>query len=144
MKKVIPILTCLWLLFALTGCQRENALAIESYTWNMRFAAYGTEDPQNVVAVGQEDPAYPNADRLTVTLTARNGTLTVTDCSTEKTYTGSYTAESKNRDGIIYRITVNETVGFATVSYTADTDGRRMPTCPVRIGEWSIYFYADS
>ena len=82
MKKIISIFLMLIFTFALSACNSDE-FAIEDYEWKMRTVMRNDiEVAQNedelVVAVGEADELYPDAEIVDLTLTAKNGEITVT------------------------------------------------------------------
>ena len=46
----------------------------------------------------------------------------------------------KTPDGIIYEIVIDGKEGAATVSPTEHYEGKDVPTLPINMGEYSVYF----
>ncbi len=95
MKKAISILMMLSFAFSLSACNSDQ-IAIEDYEWKMRTVMRNDiEAAQNedelVVAVGEADELYPDAEIVDATLAAKDGEITVTDTTNSKTYSGTYT-----------------------------------------------------
>lgn len=144
MKKIISILIMLSFTFTLSACNSDQ-IAIEDYEWKMRTVMRNDiEAAQNedelVVAVGEADELYPDAEIVDVTLTAKDGEITVTDTTNSKTYSGSYTVSQKTPDGTDYEVTIDGVTGYATVAPTEYYDGSEIPTLPINIGGYSVYF----
>ena len=144
MKKIIPIFLMLIFTFALSACNSVE-FAIEDYEWKMRAVMRNDiEVAQNedelVVAVGEADELYPNAEIVDITLTAKDGEITVTDATNSKTYSGTYTVRQKTPDGTDYEVTIDGVSGHATVAPTEYYDGSEIPTLPINIDGYSIYF----
>lgn len=97
-----------------------------------------------VVALAVADEAYPDAKTVELTLTAKSGTLTLTDVTNNKSYTGSYTVIGATADGTNYEITLEGKTGYATASTTKYSDGTQKATLPITLGEYSLYFYANN
>src|SRR5699024_8864969 len=103
MKKIISIFLMLIFTFALSACNSDE-FAIEDYEWKMRTVMRNDiEVAQNedelVVAVGEADELYPDAEIVELTLTAKNGEITVTDTTNNKTYNGTYKVSQETPDG---------------------------------------------
>ncbi len=144
MKKIIPIFLMLIFTFALSACNSVE-FAIEGYEWKMRAVMHNDiEVAQNedelVVAVGEADELYPNAEIVDITLTAKDGGITVTDVTNSKTYSGTYTVMQKTPDETDYEVTIDGVSGHATVAPTEYYDGSEIPTLPINIDGYSIYF----
>lgn len=144
MKKIIPIFLMLTLTFTLSACN-SNKIAIEDYEWKMRTVMRNDiEAAQNedefVIAVGETDELYPDAEIVDLTLTAKDGEITVTDTTNSKTYSGTYTVMQKTPDGTDYEMTIDGISGYATVAPTGYYDDPEIPTLLINIGDYSIYF----
>ena len=143
MKKVISVLLTLIFIFALSACGGD-AVAIEDYEWKMRTVMRNDiEVAQNedelVVAVGEEDDIHPNAKIVDLKLVAKDGTITVTDVTNNKTYSGTYKVQRKTPKGTDYEVMIDGIKGYATVSPTEYYDGSEVPTLPINLGEYSLY-----
>ena len=144
MKKIISIFLMLTFTFALSACNSDE-FAIEDYEWKMRTVMRNDiEVAQNedelVVAVGEADELYPDAEIVDLTLTAKNGEITVTDTTNNKTYNGTYKVSQETPDGTDYEVTIDGVSGNATVAPTGYYDDPEIPTLPINIGNYSIYF----
>ena len=130
--------------FALSACNSDE-FAIEDYEWKMRAVMRNDiEVAQNedelVVAVGKTDELYPDAEIVDLTLTAKDGEITVTDTTNNKTYNGTYKVSQETPDGTDYEVTIDGVSGNATVAPTGYYDDPEIPTLPINIGNYSIYF----
>ena len=144
MKKVISLFLMLVLVFALSACSGD-VMAIEDYEWKLRTVMKNDiEAAQNegelVVAVGEEDDIYPNAKIVDINLVAKDGTITVTDTTNNKTYSGTYKVQKKTPKGTDYEVTIDGIKGYATVAPTEYYDGSEVPTLPINLGEFALYF----
>lgn len=144
MKKIVSILFVLMLVFTLSACD-SDVLAIEDYEWKMRVVIRNDiEAAQNndefYVAVGKDDNIYKNAKIVELKLVAKNGVITVTDATNNKTYSGSYKVLKKTPKGTNYEVTIDGIKGFAAVAPTEYYDGSEVPTLPINLGEYSIDF----
>lgn len=144
MKKIISIFLMLTFTFALSACNSDE-FAIEDYEWKMRAVMRNDiEVAQNedelVVAVGEADELYPDAEIVDLTLIAKDGEITVTDTTNNKTYNGTYTIMQKTPDGTDYDMTIDGVSGYATVAPTGYYDDPEIPTLPINIDGYSIYF----
>lgn len=144
MKKIISALFVPLVAFACSACCADVA-AIEDYEWKMRtIMSNDAEAAQNqdelVVAVGQADELYPDAEIVDLTLTANDGEITLTDATKGKTYGGTYEAMQETPQGTDYEIIIDGTTGYATVAPTEYYNGSEIPTLPINIGGYSLYF----
>lgn len=144
MKKIISIFLMLIFTFALSACNSDE-IAIEDYEWKMRTVMRNDiEVAQNedelVVAVGEADELYPDAEIVDLTLTAKDGEITVTDTTNNKTYNGTYTIMQKTPDGTDYEVIIDGVSGNATVAPTEYYNNQETPTLPINIDGYSVYF----
>ena len=144
MKKIISLLLMLILVFTLSACNGD-VVAIEDYEWKMGAVMRNDiEAAQNedelVVAVGEEDDVHPNAKIVDLKLVAKDGSITVTDATNNKTYSGTYKVQQKTPKGTDYEVTIDGIKGYATVAPTEYYDGSEVPTLPINLGEFSLYF----
>ncbi len=144
MKKIISIFLMLTFTFALSACNSDE-FAIEDYEWKMRAVMRNDiEVAQNedelVVAVGETDELYPDAEIVDLTLTAKDDEITVTDASNNKTYSGTYTVKQKTPDGTDYEVTIDGVSGYSTVAPTEYYNNQEIPTLPININGYSVYF----
>ena len=115
---------------------------IEDYEWKMRTIMHGEDNQVVVDAVGEDDPAHPEAKIIEMTLVAKDGKITITDVSNNKTYEGTYTVSGRNPEGTDYHITIDGKSGYAAVAMTTYADGSEEPTLPISLDGYSMYFYA--
>ena len=144
MKKIISLLLMLILVFTLSACNGD-VVAIEDYEWKMGAVMRNDiEAAQNedelVVAVGEEDDIHPNAKIVDLKLVAKDGSITITDATNNKTYSGTYKVQEKTPKGTDYEVTIDGIKGYATVAPTEYYDGSEIPTLPINLGEYSLYF----
>ncbi len=144
MKKLLSVFLMLTLLFALSACGAD-VVAIEDYEWKMRTVmSNNIETAQNedefVVVVGEADELYPDAKIVDLTLKAQDGEITITDATNNKTYSGTYKVQQKTPKGTDYEVTIDGVTGYATVAPTEYYDGSEVPTLPINLGEYSLYF----
>lgn len=144
MKKIISLLLMLILVFTLSACNGD-VVAIEDYEWKMGAVMRNDiEAAQNedelVVAVGEEDDIHPNAKIVDLKLVANDGSITVTDATNNKSYSGTYKVQRKTPKGTDYEVTIDGIKGYATVAPTEYYDGSEVPTLPINLGDFSLYF----
>ena len=144
MKKVLAVFLLFVVIFSLSACNGDVG-AIEDYEWKMDAVMRNDiEVAQNedelVVAVGKEDDIHPNAKIVDLKLIAKDGSITVTDATNNKTYSGSYKVQRKTPKGTDYEVTIDGIKGYATVAPTEYYDGSEVPTLPINLGEYSLYF----
>lgn len=144
MKKILSVFLMSFIVFALSACNAD-VVKIEDYEWKMRTVmSNDTEAAQYqdelVVAVGEADELYPDAEIVDMTLTAKDGEITITDTTNGKTYTGTYEVMQKTPKGTDYEIIIDGVNGYATVAPTEYYDGSEIPTLPINIDGYSLYF----
>ena len=145
MKKTVLILLGILIITMLLSSCASETISIEDYEWKMRTVMSGNiEAAQNedvfIIAVGEPDELYPEAKIVDLTLVAKDGKITITDKTNNKTYTGIYKVQQKTPKGTDYEITINGQDGYATVAPTEYYDGSEVPTLPISLGEYSLYF----
>lgn len=144
MKRTVSVLLLMTLLLLLlSGCGAEDK-KIENYEWKLRTVMHAENGALVMDAVNEKDSAHPEAKVVDVTLTAKDGKITITDHTNGKTYEGTYYVEKEVSDAVDYRVTINGQMGYATVAMTTYADGREEPTLPINLSKYSIYFYAES
>lgn len=144
MKKFVCVLIALIFILGLSACNGD-VVAIEDYEWKMGAVMRNDiEVAQNedelVVAVGEEDDVHPNAKIVDLKLVAKDGSITITDATNNKTYSGTYKVQQKTPKGTDYEVTIDGIKGYATVAPTEYYDGSEVPTLPINLGEYSLYF----
>ena len=143
MKRTTSILILIATLTVVLSACGLGKVKIEDYEWKMKTIMHGEDNQVVVDAVGEDDPAHPEAKVIDMTLTAKNGKITIMDNTNNKTYEGTYTVEQKTPAGTDYKITIDGKEGYATVAMTTYADGTEEPTLPINLGTHSIYFYAQ-
>ena len=144
MKKVLALFLLFVVVFSLSACNGD-VVAIEDYEWKMDAVMRNDiEVAQNedelVVAVGEEDDIHPNAKIVVLKLVANDGSITVTDATNNKSYSGTYKVQRKTPKGTDYEVTIDGIKGYATVAPTEYYDGSEVPTLPINLGDFSLYF----
>lgn len=144
MKKLIALFCAVIFAVTLSACN-VDVVKIEDYEWKMRTVmSNDTEAAQYqdelVVAVGEADELYPDAEIVDMTLTAKDGEITITDTTNGKTYNGTYEVIQKTPKGTDYEIIIDGVTGYATVAPTEYYDGTEIPTLPINIDGYSLYF----
>lgn len=144
MKKLIALFCTIIFAVTLSACNAD-VVEIEDYEWKMRTVmSNDTEAAQYqdelVVAVGEADELYPDAEIVDMTLTAKDGEITITDSTNDKTYSGTYEVQQKTPKGTDYEIIIDGVTGYATVSPTKYYDDSEIPTLPINIDGYSLYF----
>ena len=144
MKKVLAVFLLFVVVFSLSACNGD-VVAIEDYEWKMGAVMRNDiEVAQNedelVVAVGEEDDIHPNIKIVDLKLVAKDGSIAITDATNNKTYSGTYKVQQKTPKGTDYEVMIDGIKGYATVAPTEYYDGSEVPTLPINLGEYSLYF----
>ncbi len=139
MKKFLCLITVLLLVFCFVGC--EGVPEIENYEWKLRSAWRSSDGKIEAVAKEEELGLYPDAEVVSVALTAKYGNITITDETNGTIYTGTYKVSQRTPAGTDYSIVIDGITGHATVAMTTYADGSGEPTLPINIGGYSLYFY---
>ena len=143
MKKIVSILLlAATLMFALSACGTEKP-KIEDYEWKMRTIAHIEGEQLVYDAAAEESTTHPEAKIIEMTLVAKDGKITITDFTNNKTYEGTYTVSGRNPEGTDYHITIDGKSGYAGVAMTTYADGSKEPTLPISLDGYSMYFYAE-
>ena len=143
MKKIISILLlAVTLIFALSACGMRKP-KIEDYEWKMQTIAHVEGEQVVYDAAAEESTTHPEAKIIEMTLVAKDGKITITDVTNNKTYEGTYTVSGRNPKGTDYHITIDGKSGYAGVAMTAYADGSEEPTLPINLESYSMYFYAE-
>ncbi|MBO5415216.1 MAG: hypothetical protein J6A83_01125 [Clostridia bacterium] len=137
---MIILIATLTIAFSACGLGKVN---IEDYEWKMRYVMHGEDNEVVVDAVGEYDAAHSEANIVELILTAKDGKITISDLTNNKTYDGTYAVEQKTHVGTDYKITIDGKEGYATVAMTTYADETEEPTLPINLGTYSIYFYAE-
>ena len=144
MKRFLYIIAVLVVTLLFSSCGTET-VSIEDCEWKMRTVMRNNIDAvQNendfVIVVGEADEVYPDAKIVELTLTAKEGNLIVTDVTNGKKYDGTYEVMKETPKSVDYEVTIHGTKGYATVAPTEHYDGTEIPTLPINLGEYSLYF----
>jgi len=143
MKRTISTIILIAILTITLSACGMGKVKIEDYEWKMRTIMHGEDNQVVIDAVGEYDTAHPEAKIVEMTLVAKDGKITITDHTNNKTYEGTYKVEQKTPAGTDYKITIDEKEGYATVAMTTYADGTEEPTLPINLGTHSVYFYAE-
>ena len=144
MRKTITILLLVTtMIFAISACG-IGKVKIEDYEWKMRTIIHAEDNQVIYDAVAEESTAHPEAKIIEMTLVAKDGKITITDITNNKTYEGTYTVSGRNPEGTDYHITIDGKSGYAGVAMTTYADGSEEPTLPINLDGYSMYFYSDS
>ena len=142
MKRTIFILlliSAVMLAFSACGIRKPK---IEDYEWKMRTIAHIEGEQLVYDAAAEESTAHPEAKIIEMTLVAKDGKITITDVTNNKTYEGTYTVSGRNPEGTDYHITIDGKSGYAGVAMTTYADGLEETTLPINLDGYSMYFYA--
>lgn len=142
MRKAAICLTAL-LFVCLTGCSGDTLPTIEEYDWKMTSVQNMDANGQ-VIAYGERGSStLDTAKQIELTCEAKQGCLTLTDKTNQKTYTGTYRLSSTDLRSSIYGVTVDGTEGAAVTAMTTYQDDSKDPTLIIRLGDYTINFFAE-
>lgn len=144
MKKLIALFCAVVFAVTLSACNAD-VVEIEDYEWKMRTVASNdieaAQAPDElIIAVGEADELYSEAEIVDLTLIAKDGAITITDSTNGETYTGTYEVMQKTPKGTDYELVIDGVNGYATVAPTEYYDGSKIPTLPINIDGYSLYF----
>ena len=110
----------------------------------VKGAGYGIimsmETDAHVIFVGEANELYPDAEIVDLALTAKDGEITITDTTNGKTYNGTYEVIQQTPKGTDYEIMIDGATGYAAAAPTEYYDGSEIPTLPINIDGYSLYF----
>lgn len=143
MKKIISVLLLLSIaVFALSACGMGKS-KIEDYEWKMRTIAHVEGEQLVYDAAAEESTAHPEAKIIEMTLVAKDGKITITDITKNKTYEGTYTVSGRTPEGTDYNITIDGKSGYATVAMTTYADGTEEPTLPISLDGYTDFIFLN-
>lgn len=143
MKKVISVLLLIILIMmGFTACSSDEN-KIEDFEWELG-KAMNIEKEGLMVALGEEDTAYPDAEIVDVLLTANDGSIVIEDKTNGKTYEGAYEEMYVTDSNDDYKIIIKGKEGYVNVSRTIYQDGREVPTLILTIDGYDMYFYGKT
>ena len=145
MKKITILVLALVMIMLISACgvNGKPVVYIDSYEWKLQSVMNNdTEvaDEELVIAVGEQDELYPNATVVDIILTAKDGKITITDATNNKTYTGAYKMTEETSKSATYEIVIDDIEGNATITITEHLGNRLTPTLPINLGEYTVYF----
>ena len=97
-------------------------------------------DEELVIAVGEQEELYPNAKIVDIMLTAKDGEITLTDVTNNKTYTGTYKMTEETSKSATYEIEIDDIEGIATITITEHFGNILTPTLSINLGGYTVYF----
>ena len=144
MKRIaLVLLLVTTMLLSACGVKGKPVVYIELYEWKLQSVmSNDTEvaDEELVIAVGEQDELYPNAKVVDILLAAKNGEITLTDTTNNKTYTGTYKMTEETSKSVTYEIKIDGIAGNATIAITEHLGNILTPTLPINLGEYTVYF----
>ncbi len=140
MKKTGLLLALLLVL--LTGCA-SKAPNIDEYSWVMT-SVQSMEAEGQAVAYGERGSStLEGAKQIELLCKAKDGKLTLTDRTNDRTYTGTYQQSQSDPKSTIYEVEVDGTTGMAAVAMTTYQDGSQDPTLIFNFGDYAVNFFAE-
>ena len=138
MKRMLYLIPVFAVILLLSSCSSKTP-AIEDYEWKMR-TVMSAGAPELVVAVGEPDSVHPEAQVVDMTLKAENGVITISNNTNGTTATGTYRVTGVTPEGTEYEIIIDGETANACVAPTKYYDGSEMPTLPISVDGFSLYF----
>ena len=146
MKKIWCLIPLLLIALLLSACGAENA-AVEDCEWELRMVMRSkvenaTSENDLIVAVGGTYTLlYPSAKAVDVTVTAKDGKITVKDATNNKTHEGTYRPLEETKTGTEYVFTFGEQMGYGLVELTEASKDTTTLSFAISIGEYSLYLF---
>ena len=139
MKKLLSLLLCLSL-FVLPLFSCGGAVRIEREEWVLVSASLYEE----ILCVSEEYRASaPNAEVLDATLVASGGTLTLTDKTNGKTYTGTYGDRAEpSPSSADHKATLGAASGRILISEVPLAEGGTVPSLTLTLDDYMLSFIA--
>lgn len=140
MKKTGLLLALLLVL--LTGCA-SKAPKIDEYSWVMTSVQSMEAGGQAVVYGERGSSTLEGAKQIELLCEAKDGKLTLTDRTNDRTYTGTYQQSQRDPKSTIYEVEVDGITGMAAVAMTTYQDGSQDPTLIFNLGDYAVNFFAE-
>lgn len=129
------------LLVLLAGCSGKTP-KIDEYSWVMT-SVQSMEAGGQAVAYGERGSStLEEAKQVELICEAQGGTLTLTDRTNDRTYTGTYQQSQSDSKSTIYEVEVEGTSGVAVAAMTTYQDGTQDPTLIFNFGDYAVNFFA--
>ena len=142
MKRMILLI--FMTLFFFAGCNSRETHQIDDYIWEM-ISIQSIDEGGEIVAHGSTATDVLETDvQKELICRAKNGILTLTDKTADKTYTGAYRLETTTPDSVIYMVTIENSDGTAVAAHTTYADGSREPTLIIITDGYVLNFFAGS
>ena len=142
MKRMILLIFMTLFLFA--GCHSRETPQIDDYIWEM-ISIQSIDEGGEIVAHGSTATGVLETDvQKELICRAKNGILTLTDKTADKTYNGTYRLETTAPDSVIYMVTIENSDGTAVAAHTTYADGSREPTLIIITDGYVLNFFAGS
>lgn len=130
-----------FLLVLLTGCSSKMP-KIDAYSWVMT-SVQSMDAGGQAVAYGERfSSTLEEAKQVELICEAQGGTLTLTDQTNDRTYTGTYQQSQSDFKSTIYEVEVEGISGVAVAAMTTYQDGTQDPTLIFNFGDYAVNFFA--
>lgn len=145
MKRIILPVLILAVTCGLTGCGGRTDTAVENYDWKMTVVQSNKGDVAAYApdAEGIDTVVYHDAIAIDMSLAAENGTVTITDNTNDRSYTGTYKKTDTDAESVIYEMTFDGSIGNAVASMTSYQDGKEIPTLILSVNDHVLNFQAE-
>lgn len=144
MRRLSVLLCLLFLLLAgcgSSGSKDSNVPPVEDYTWQMTTVQSMEAEGQAVAYGPGNDSTLGAAVEILLSCTAADGTITLTDETNGRMYSGTYKLTESDRQTSTYEVNVGETAGMAVVSMTTYHDDSQTPTFIISLGDYAMNFF---
>ncbi len=144
MKRLISVLICALLIMCLSGCGgNTKILTMEGATWGL--ATVESNRNGEVVAYDPKaDPDfsgdYPDAVMMSMSVTADNNSLMLTDLTSGVIYSGTYEEISASEESAEYKITLEGADGEAVVTASEYNPSTDLLTLVITAGDYDLTF----
>ena len=130
-----------FLLVLLAGCSSKTP-KIDAYSWVMTSVQSMDAGGQAVAYGEQGSSTLEGAKQIELVCEAEGGTLTLTDRTNDRTYTGTYQQSQSDFKSTIYEVEVEGTSGVAVAAMTTYQDGTQDPTLILNLRDYTVNFFA--
>lgn len=128
----------------LTGCSSNDVPKPEDHTWVMSTVQSTAEDGQAVAYGPDGQSTLDSAVYIDMECKAKDGILTLTDNTNNKTYTGGYEFFNQDPDATNYKVTIDGKEGIAVVAMTTYHDGTQTPTFIINLEDYVLNFFSET
>lgn len=144
MKKISLIISFLIVAAMLVGCQLSD-IDISENLWIFDSAMTNDSAKLGYNIAERADASKDQSDErvkyITCTLSASDGKLQISDETNSKSFVGTYSLQSRQVNTLIYKITVDGTVGTAVLSTVTYANGSSEETLILSLSGCTMTFF---